>query len=645
MAEHAKAHEDTLIDGDIVIRETLGHSDEPTEQDLLKMTPYLHGFANFIQRCPTPMTAAIQGDWGSGKTSSMLAIRQELKDRQAWVIEFNTWQYSQFNLGEQLVFSLIGEVLTKIERLIAQSDQGALKNSSRIDDVKAGLAKVRKVLGPLTRLAVKTSGYGIALEAFDAVQEGARNISDEGNDVSGGSGISDSVSAISNLRSRLQELVHSITRPGRDDESGAENEALASRLYIFIDDLDRLEPERAVEVMEALKVFMNVEGCVFVLAIDFEVVLRGVRKKYGDDFEEAKARAFFDKIIQIPFNLPVGAYDISELLEAGLKAIEIGLEGPIDAYENLVKLSVGTNPRSIKRLLNTFGLLAMIQKEKDEQGESPIEASDNQSKDGDDKRDLFAILAFQTAFPQVFEALVREIASDGNAVDFVQNRLGVPQTDPIDAEALSHYSEWGLQGYRAKQLGLFLHVLAKQFGISSKKNADEANARLMTALEGAAVTSVGAGDFVDAAVNNLWATSLVELGDRIGGLPPKVQTSTRGAIEEFDRVLSERLGGLLAGDTGKYWGYAAQNPENVRANIGASRFLELHYQANSFRIEYGKYLSEQEREEWNEKAQEHGFSVRELPNKSMPPMSIKGISSKEDARRVAEFLAEVYKRQ
>jgi uridine kinase len=43
------------------------------------------------------MTIAIQGDWGSGKTSMMNMIQEQLDDRvvSTW---FNTWQYSQFNM-------------------------------------------------------------------------------------------------------------------------------------------------------------------------------------------------------------------------------------------------------------------------------------------------------------------------------------------------------------------------------------------------------------------------------------------------------------------------------------------------------------------------------------------------------------------
>lgn len=50
------------------------------------------------------------------------------------------------------------------------------------------------------------------------------------------------------------------------------------RLVVFIDDLDRLEPVKAVELMEVIKNFLDIERCVFVYAIDFSIVKFGVKK-------------------------------------------------------------------------------------------------------------------------------------------------------------------------------------------------------------------------------------------------------------------------------------------------------------------------------------------------------------------------------
>ena len=55
-----------------------------------------------------------------------------------------------------------------------------------------------------------------------------------------------------------------------------------NRLVVFIDDLDRCMPEKAIEVLEAIKLFLDVQGCIFVLGLDQEVIARGIELKYRE---------------------------------------------------------------------------------------------------------------------------------------------------------------------------------------------------------------------------------------------------------------------------------------------------------------------------------------------------------------------------
>ena len=96
-----------------------GFSDKPlgeSGQDLFDVSVYIDSLADFILNCSTPMTIAIQGDWGSGKTSMMQLIKSKLgvDKKDVFTIWFNTWQYSQFNLGDQLSMSFISKMLKEL---------------------------------------------------------------------------------------------------------------------------------------------------------------------------------------------------------------------------------------------------------------------------------------------------------------------------------------------------------------------------------------------------------------------------------------------------------------------------------------------------------------------------------------------------
>ncbi len=162
-------------------------------------------------------------------------------------------------------------------------------------------------------------------------------------------------------------------------------------LVIFVDDLDRCLPEKAVEVLEAIKLFLDVPGCIFILGIDQDVIQRGIRLRYGElgrardqeavqlhvDSEIIKEgkdgannyRAFLqelyadaddvidgarylEKIIQIPFVLPPVSPQAMGRYIGGLMP-----DLPDPRCGLVFVRGLEPNPRQVKRALNIFMLL------------------------------------------------------------------------------------------------------------------------------------------------------------------------------------------------------------------------------------------------------------------------------------------------
>ncbi|MCA1641530.1 MAG: KAP family NTPase [Acidobacteria bacterium] len=85
------------------------------------------------------------------------------------------------------------------------------------------------------------------------------------------------------------------------------------KLVIFIDDLDRCSPLQAASIIEAINLFLDSVGCVFVLGMDVAAVATSIEVKYKELTERMRRDApdvlspgslFLDKIVQIPFNVP-----------------------------------------------------------------------------------------------------------------------------------------------------------------------------------------------------------------------------------------------------------------------------------------------------------------------------------------------------
>lgn len=81
-----------------------GFIDVPASGNKFEIKNYIDGISKFILTCNTSMTMSIQGDWGTGKTSIMELVRSKIEKDVSDIIWFNTWQFSQFNMGDKLPF-------------------------------------------------------------------------------------------------------------------------------------------------------------------------------------------------------------------------------------------------------------------------------------------------------------------------------------------------------------------------------------------------------------------------------------------------------------------------------------------------------------------------------------------------------------
>lgn len=201
----------------------------------------------------------------------------------------------------------------------------------------------------------------------------------------------DSRISLSELRDALETAIEKSMEKGKNG------------VIVFVDDLDRLNPPLAVQILELLKNIFTLNNCIFVLAIDYDVVVKGLEPKFGklSDTNEREFRSFFDKIIQVPFSLPVNDYKpmnfvLASLVQIGyLSSTESNIPFVRKTIEKIVAASVGKNPRSIKRLINTLSLLDCISKKTMKEKVETIEV----------KIINFAIVALQVCYPKIYNIL------------------------------------------------------------------------------------------------------------------------------------------------------------------------------------------------------------------------------------------------
>lgn len=351
----------------------IGTTDLPAQEDQFGIEKYRDSMVQFIENCNTPMTISIQGTWGTGKTSFMKMVSEKLT--KCKYIEFNTWQFSQFEMDENLSQNLIKSLI---------DDMGLSKDQKKGINIAVNSARLLSSIAfeKLTGIGNAGSAAGEMVQKLGDVLAG-----DDGNNP---------IKAVKEIKKQFERCIEDCKKNNNVD-----------RVVIFIDDLDRLEPRKAVELLEILKNFLDCEDCVFVLAIDYDVVCKGVAIKYGEYnsagvLDSKKGKDFFDKIIQVPFKMPVAQYDMQKYLMQCMKGITnngkplFNDNEDMAKYYVLVRDSIGTNPRAIKRLINSYQLLVMV-------------VSLNEGINITDcKLELFATLCLQELDAEVYNTIVRD---------------------------------------------------------------------------------------------------------------------------------------------------------------------------------------------------------------------------------------------
>ena len=348
-----------------------------TQDDLFGIQVYQNALIKYIKLTDTPITIALQGEWGSGKTSLMNLLRYNLCDVDGapyFPIWINTWQYSLMKTPSQAIISILEGIINQMGAL-ASNEQKWEESKRKI----GGLFKKMAVVG--TKVAA--GAVGIDSDVVGELFEG---------------GSPSASSDIMQLKEEISKLI----------EDALSKDASKIGFTFYIDDLDRIDPPVAVEILELLKNIFDLEKCVFVLAIDYDVVIKGLKPKFGEltEANEREFRSFFDKIIQLPFSMPVASYNVDTFLVDALGKIEFFSQRELadtslaEKLSEITRLSVGTNPRSLKRLTNTLALISIIYEEQ--------KGADSSAGSLLDKLINYALVCIQIAYPYIYNQLAEE---------------------------------------------------------------------------------------------------------------------------------------------------------------------------------------------------------------------------------------------
>ncbi|HET90350.1 MAG TPA: hypothetical protein ENN99_06380 [Chloroflexi bacterium] len=334
--------------------------------DQLDFAHYADVLTDVALTADTPITIGIFGPWGSGKTSLMRLVAEQLLHRRtpehrwARVVWFNAWQYER-DQGT-LWRALLLRVLEGLE-----TEQMSTEDAQQIADWRTRLyTDVQRTETGSIQIDWPKLGKG-ALQLGLSLIPTPSTLLELGRLLQGEMGTLENIAA---AFEREQTEVYRRQLMLLEEFQGGfahlTREYVWSRnglLVVFIDDLDRCLPNRAVEVLEAIKLFLDVSGCVFFIAVDRDIIERVVRTQYvgymsGDDHPADNAQltgqSYLEKIVQLPFHLPPLEDDqIAHFIDQHDPAFPPGCR-------DILASGLVPNPRVVKRTLNIFRLLLKL---------------------------------------------------------------------------------------------------------------------------------------------------------------------------------------------------------------------------------------------------------------------------------------------
>jgi len=427
--------------------------DNPTTLDLL-------GFSTVVTPILTaltapgldPLTMGVYGPWGSGKSTVLELLEQQLRgNRKYVVITTDPWEYEDH---QDVKGTLIGVVLAELSR---HADAARTRSQRAIELAKDLAERVSwaRIGGAVAR-GVVTMRWEPAklLEAFKLRPDKPRDL----------------VGFRADFAALLDEI---------------------ERVAVLVDDLDRCLPPAVVQTLEAIKLFLAVPKMAFVIAADDSMVRDAIAVQLPQSSRSDRiAAAYLEKIVQIPVSLPrLPAHDAEAFVglllaspqrdravldplirhctarraasQAPLLADLGDLAASLDpaALRLAAQIAQGLgadrigNPRVIKRFLNAFGVRRSIATDRGIRIDAPV---------------LVKLLILEERYRDAFRHVAALEPHEQNTVITGWERWARGETDADQAdgaeppEALRAARAWAASppSLAGQQLGAYLTLAA-----------------------------------------------------------------------------------------------------------------------------------------------------------------------------------------
>ena len=307
-----------------------------------------------IANCTPPQVFGVHGDWGLGKTSFLHQVQ--------WYLTGDCPQQSEaaVETAESAVKEARRNFPSGRHTKTVQSvwfDAWRYQNENApvvalLQEMRAQLSWQKQTASSMRRTAEVTV-RGALLSMEDLTKKIGFQFSkfQQANSEWESENLASSLPSHT-LRGLLQNAISQLLP--NNSESG-----VTTRLAVFIDDVDRCEPEAAYRLLEGLKIYLTLNNCVFILGMNQKAVEEAIAKRIEtDENPRARAAAYMEKLCQNVWRLAT-IRNPDEVLVKFLEKTVVN-ETTIEWIKRAVEgdQCLPPNPRRLKGLANLIGRLS-----------------------------------------------------------------------------------------------------------------------------------------------------------------------------------------------------------------------------------------------------------------------------------------------
>lgn len=283
-------------------------NDKETDIDLLGHDKLAQTVIEIIQDSNLrPLTIGVYGDWGVGKSSILSILQQkilqakELKEVNTHCIVFNGWLFQGYEDAKSALMETIVAELATIQPKHKKVQKLAASLIRRVNWLKVAKVGTSAALNVLTGLPDFALGGAVGL-----IKKGKEFFSDKKDenttDITVDTGEEESF-----LKEYEKETITGQIRAFRKEFAELISTSKVDHIVVLVDDLDRCLPKSVIETLEAIRLFLFVEGTTFVISADEKMIEYAVREHFPNlpaSYSDY-TKSYLEKLIQIPIRIPL----------------------------------------------------------------------------------------------------------------------------------------------------------------------------------------------------------------------------------------------------------------------------------------------------------------------------------------------------